>query len=209
MSTHGISPTELSPSQLYGLLVKIVVPRPIALVSTLSRDGVANLAPFSFFQLGGVNPPSVILSVTRDIAGEHKDTLRYIEETKEYVINTVDRKMAEGMNFASSRLASGESEWEISKFTKGDSEVVKPPRVLESPVQMECRLFKIVHHGNGSSSANYIIGEILRIHLRDFQGKDSVLQEDFEHRPIARLGEDKYLDTDAMEIFRLMRPMPK
>lgn len=189
--------------------MKIVVPRPIALVSTLSKDGVENLAPFSFFQLGGVNPPSIVFSVTRDIAGEHKDTLRYIEQTKEYVINTVDRKMAEGMNLASSRLASGESEWEISKFTKGISEVVKPPRVLESPVQMECHLFKIVHHGDSSSSANYIIGEILRIHLRDFQGKDNVLPKDFEHRPIARLGEDEYLDTDAMEIFRLMRPMPK
>ncbi len=191
--THRLD--EMSASEAYALLTKVVQPRPIAFVSTVSSAGIFNLAPFSFFMVGGSNPPSVCYSPVLNGAGAEKDSLRNVRETGEFVVNTVDRTMAMGMNATSASLAPHESEWELSGFTPVASELVRPPRVAESHAQMECRLFEIVAHGEGPTAARYVIGQVVRLHLRE---------DVFE--TIARMGGSEYFDTASGERFGLNRP---
>ena len=152
----------MPPRESYALLTTFVQPRPIAFVSTISAQGILNLAPFSFFMAGGSNPPSVCYSPTLNSKGQEKDSLRNVRETREFVINTVHFEMAEEMNATSASFAPDVSEWDGTQFEKLPSEVVKPPRVAESFAQMECRLFEVVAHGDGPTAARYVIGEVLR-----------------------------------------------
>ncbi len=186
---------EMPAAEAYGLLTRVVQPRPIAFVSTLSLSGVPNLAPFSFFMAGGSSPASVCYSPVLNAVGGEKDSLRNARETGEFVVNTLDRGMAGGMNATSAALGPEESEWEPSGFTPLPSEVVRPPRVAESLAQMECRVFAIVAHGDGPTAARYVIGEVVRLHLRDGA---------FE--TIARMGGKEYIDTATGERFDLERP---
>lgn len=193
MITHRLD--EIPPAEAYAILTRVVSPRPIAFVSTLGASGVANLAPFSFFMAGGSNPPSVCFSPVLNGRGEEKDSLRNVRETGEFTVNTVDRAMARGMNAASASLGPDESEWGPSGFTPLASEVVRPARVAESLAQMECRLFAIVAHGEGPTAARYVVGEVVRLHLREGA-----------FATIARLGGPDYLDTETGERFGLERP---
>lgn len=193
MTTHRLD--ELPFAEAYALLTAVVQPRPIAFVSTLSAEGVPNLAPFSFFMAGGSNPPSVCFSPALSGKGLEKDTLRNVRATGEFTVNTVDRAMALGMNATSASLTPEESEWETSGFTMEPSERVRPARVRESLAQMECRLFQVVEHGEGPSAARYIIGEVVRLHLAEGA---------FE--TVARMGGPEYLDTATGERFTLERP---
>lgn len=190
---------------LYRLLVGLVVPRPIALVSTVSGDGVPNLAPFSFFMLGGAEPPSLAFSPVGRADGTRKDTLRNIEETGEFVINLVDRQVAEAINRASLDVAPQVDEWTLAELTPLPSDLVRPARVAECKAQFECRLFRIVPHGEGPRAANYVVGEIVRAHLADgfFRAERPGT---LDWCPIARLGGSDYLDTATMERFSLVRP---
>jgi flavin reductase (DIM6/NTAB) family NADH-FMN oxidoreductase RutF len=191
-----IDPAELGPRELYTIMTSIIVPRPIAFVSSVSPEGVENLAPFSFYMGGGSNPPSLAFSPSLDREGE-KDTLRNIEATGEFVVNTVDRPMVDGMNYSSRRLPAHESEWPGSGFSKRSSTAVKPPCVAESLAQFECRLFQIVRHGEGVGSARYVIGEIVALHVPlDLGSLDLV----------SRLGGADYLDLAANVRFTLPRP---
>ncbi|RYG00492.1 MAG: flavin reductase family protein, partial [Caulobacteraceae bacterium] len=156
---------------------------------------VRNLAPFSFFMAGGSNPPSVCFSPVLSGGGLEKDTLRNVRDTGEFVVNTVDRTMAEGMNATSAALQAHESEWDVGGFIPEPSELVRPPRVRESFAQMECRLFEIVSHGEGPTAARYVIGEVLRLHLRT---------EGFG--TIARMGGPDYIDSATGEHFSIARP---
>jgi flavin reductase (DIM6/NTAB) family NADH-FMN oxidoreductase RutF len=189
----------------YALLTAFVQPRPIAFVSTLGRSGVLNLAPFSFFMAGGSNPPSLCYSPTLTSTGAEKDSLRNVRETSEFVVNTVHRAMAEAMNQTSASVSSEVSEWEGSGFTPIPSHVVRPPRVAESFAQMECRLFEIVHHGTGPSSARYVIGEVVRVHTRAELWINGRL--DLEQiESIGRTAGSGYVDTGALERFDMERP---
>lgn len=201
----SLSPSELSTSALYDLLVSTVQPRPIALVSSISATGQRNLAPFSFFMLGGNNPPSLMYSPTLNSAGVAKDSLRNVEETREFVVNLVDREIAEEMNRTSPAYPSDIDEWRYAHLTPIAGELVKPERVTESPVQFECKLFQIVRHGEGPHAANYVIGEILRIHLREGVYERGKIDPD-ALRLVARLGGAEYLDLKAREIFTMVRP---
>lgn len=189
---------EGSADALYGTLVRLVVPRPIALVSTVSANGAPNLAPFSFFMLGGADPPSLALSPLGRGAGRPKDTLNNIRDTGEFVVNLVDRPVAEAMNRAALDVAPEVDEWDLAELTALPSLAVRPARVAECKVQFECVLYRIVPHGVGARSANYVIGEIVRAHVADAASQD--------WRPIARMGGSDYLDTDTMERFTLVRP---
>ena len=196
---------DLSVGKRYDLLSGLVVPRPIAFVSTVDKEGRPNLAPFSYFMVGGVNPPSVVFCPVLDKRGEPKDSLRNIRETGEFVVNLVTREMAGGMNEASFPYPEGSHEWNASGFSMLKSRSVKPARVAESPVQFECRLFQIVSHGEGPSASAYVIGEVLTAHidprLVDEQGG---LAERF--KPIARLGGTGYIDLEIGKVFELARP---
>ena len=192
-------------AQSYALLTAFVQPRPIAFVSTISPQGILNLAPFSFFMAGGSNPPSLCYSPTLSSVGNEKDSLRNVRETREFVVNTVHRVMAHGMNATSAAFEPDESEWESSGFTPVPSEIVRPPRVGESLAQMECRLYEIVHHGSGPSSARYVIGEVVRLHVRSELWTDGKLDAE-RVEAIGRMGGANYVDTGALELFSLDRP---
>lgn len=190
----------LAPPDLYRALSNVVVPRPIAFVSTLDPEGRANLAPYSFFMLGGSAPPSLCVSPTLGRGGE-KDTLRNVRATGEFVVSLVTRAEADGMNATSAPLPAGESEWPAGGFTKVASSLVRPPRPAECPVSFECRLHAIVEHGDGIGSARYVVGEIVAVWMRaDLVGNTG------DFAPIARLGGPDYLDLATGERFALERP---
>lgn len=190
---------------MYDLMAATIVPRPIALVSTVCPEGTANLAPFSFFMPGGTNPPSLAFSPTLGKDGVEKDTLRNIRETGEFVVNLVHRSMADPMNLSAKALPRDESEWEFSGLTMAPCSVVKPARVQESVVSFECRLVQVVGHGEGAGAARYVIGEVVAAHV-----DERFVQEDLPtatgYRPIARMGGAWYFDTDACEPFEMRRP---
>ena len=193
--------SQLTAAESYGILGHVVAPRPIALVSSLSADGQANLAPFSFFMTGGSRPPSVVFSPLPDRQKGEKDSLRNVRATGEYVINIVSHPMRESMNLASSPLPHGESEWDLGTFTAAPSQLVKPARVLEAPCALECRLFQIVPHG----TANYVIGEVVGFWLRDdVYAEGKVVPERLDL--IGRLGGDGYTHVTPESRFNLPRP---
>lgn len=202
---RSLDPRTLSLPDAHKLLLHCVSPRPIAFTSTLSPDGVPNLAPFSYFMAGGANPPSVVISPLTTRTGDLKHTLRNIETTGEYVINVVTYEMRERMNFASAEFPYGVNEFVEAGFTPIPSVVVKPARVAESPLHLECRLFQIVRHGSGPLSGNYIIGEVVQFHVAE-----RVLEDDgVEPRlvdAIARMGGDWYCRVNADSMFELPRP---
>ncbi len=194
---------DVTPGLAYQIASTLVVPRPIAFVSTVSVDGQPNLAPFSFFNVGGANPPSLMFCTVLGPNGEPKDTLTNIVQTRELVVNLVDRAMALGMNATSPTHPPEIDEWPLSGFTPIDSHLVRPRRVAESPVQLECRLHQIIEHGTGPSSSRYIVAEIVLAHLADGILTDQGI------RPvnlIARLGGAEYLDMATGSRFQLPRP---
>lgn len=206
MIRHTFRPEELGPRENYLLLNAFVAPRPIALVSTLSPDGLPNLAPFSYFMAGGANPPSVAISPLGNRIGEPKDTLRNIEATGEWTISLVTFEMLDGINAASLGLPYGESEWPTSGFSPSPSELVKPDFVAESPLAVECQLFQVVQHGPGPLSANYCIGEIVRFHV-----SESILTEGGAVDPthvdyIGRMSGDWYARAAPPAMFESSRP---
>lgn len=199
----SLASDQLSSQEAYDLLASAVVPRPIAFVSTISTEGIPNLAPFSFFMAGGSNPPSLAISVNKGTGGRRKDTLRNIEATGEFVVNLVDRSMSEGMNATSKNYPATESEWGDSQFSGIPSTLVAPHRVRESAVQFECRLFQVVDHGEGSGAAVYVIGEVVAFHIQDQYLENGIVTG---FHPISRLGGPNYLDLATGERFEMNRP---
>lgn len=192
---------EQSASFSYDLLTNLIVPRPIAFVSTVSEAGEPNLAPFSFFMLGGVEPPSVIFCPVRGQGGRKKVSLQNVEATGEFVVNLVTREMAEMMNSTAVPSPVESEKWGISGLTPVASSLVRPARVAESPVQLECRSFQIVEHGQSS----YVIGEVLEAHVATELWHDGKIAR-FD--PIARLGGSNYMDLDGGKVFEMQRPVP-
>lgn len=202
---RGIDPATIPSAEAYGLLTACVVPRPIAFVSTLSREGVANLAPFSFFNAGGANPPSVVFAPVTSGASRDKDTLVNIRETGEYVVHIVPWSLREQMNQASAEYPPDVDEFVEAGFNKVPSVRVKPWRAAECPIAMECRLFRIVEHGDGPYHANYVIGEVLYFHVAEALlagGRLDVGKLD----PIARLAGAGYTRVTPESTFALPRP---
>ena len=147
------------------VLTGVIVPRPIAFVSTMSPDGEVNLAPYSFFN--AVSYSNVVFSSSRHVENKSKDTLRNIEETGEFVVNIVVDSIAEAMNATAAEYPEGEDEFGIAGLTHAPSQIVKPPRVAESPVNIECKLDQIVQIGSGAHEHGLVIGTILLMHVRD------------------------------------------
>ena len=188
-------------------LLSCVMPRPIAFVSTVSGGGVPNLAPFSFFNGVGSNPPAVIFSPCTKADGTEKDTIINLRAVAEFVVNVVPHSIREAMNEASFPFAPEVNEFEAVGFTPLSSRFVQPPRVAESPVQMECKLIRIVPVGDGPLSANICIGEILCFHVAGDHllpdGTVDVNKVDL----IGRLGGDDY--ATIRDRFSLAKPSPK
>ncbi len=193
---RSVAPGELSVAKLYEFMVAAVQPRPIALVTTMDQNGLVNIAPFSFFMVGGVNPVSLMFCPNAKGDGTDKATLLNLEASREFVVNIANRAMAEGVGKAGA--SSGGEKVPATGFTLSKSSLVKVPRVTESPVQFECRLHSVVRHGTGPFASIYVIGEVVMIHADASTFEDpSVLN------PIGRLGGPQYLDLTGPEIFEL------
>ena len=188
----------------YRVLTGVVVPRPIAFVSTQSPDGIDNLAPYSFFNAVAYDPPTVVFSSSRHVDRKTKDTLRNVEETGEFVVNIVVDDIAEAMNRTAAEYPEDVDEFEIAGLTAIPSDIVKPPRVAESPVNMECRLNQIINLGEGSGGHGLVIGTIALMHVRD----DLINGHRINHqlmKPTGRLAGSMYCHT--ADTFELVRPV--
>lgn len=196
-------PQELEQTAIYKLLTGAVIPRPIGWISTISEDGILNLAPFSYFNVVGDDPPHVMFSTVRS-NNSNKDTLNNVLATKQFVVNMVTEDLAEQMNMTSQPIPANESEFELAGLTPIASVKVKPPRVLECKITMECEL---VHHytleNSKSGGATIIIGKIVMFHI-----DESVLLDNYKinletYKPIARLAGSNY--SKLGEIFSVKR----
>ena len=202
-----LDPAALPLPQLYRHLIGAIVPRPIAWVSTLSPGGVANLAPFSFFNGIGANPPALLFCPVNDRHGRKKDTLRNVEATGEFVVNVVPFALAGPMNASSAEYPPEESEFSALQIAAAESVKVKAPRVAAAPVQFECSLHTVLNLGAGPLGANVVIGRIVWLHIAD-----EVLSPEGEIDPakldaIGRMGGTTYARTT--ERFDLPRPVLK
>jgi len=202
---RGLDPKEMPPADVYALLVGCVVPRPIAFVSSLSADGIPNLAPFSFFNAGGAHPPSLVFSPVTSGAGRNKDTLHNVRATREYVVHIAPWPLRERMNQASAEYPPEVDEFEAAGFTKAASFRVKPWRAAECPVAMECRLFQIVEHGSGPLRANYVIGEVVYFHIDESLMSGNRVDSGAIDA-IGRLGGPNYTRVTRESIFSMPRP---
>lgn len=206
----SLATSELRAGQAYQLLTQLVVPRPIALVSTIDPAGRTNLAPFSFFMLGGSNPPSLAIStVTRaQSAGlsHRKDTLQNILQTEEFVVHGLDYPLLGSANQASADYPSEISEWDQLPLTAVPSLVVRPPRALQSPWALECKLHQWVRHGSEPGSANYLIGEVLVFHVREDLVRDRHQLRLSAWDWVARLDGNGYVREQAEHRMELDRP---
>jgi flavin reductase (DIM6/NTAB) family NADH-FMN oxidoreductase RutF len=196
---------DASPVDAYRLLTPVIAPRPIAFVSSLSADGRGNLAPFSYFTMGGANPPSCVICPVNDRHGQPKDTLRNVEATREYVINVCTRAFAEAMNQTSFPYEYGDDEFDRAGLTRLPSDLVAPPRVAESPIHLECRLYTLLRHGDGPLASNYLVGEILKVHVDDDLLTDG-LPDNTKIEHVARLGADWFAHVTPAALFPLGRP---
>ena len=195
-------PSNLSHSELYGLILNAVAPRPIAWVSTLSASGRPNLAPFSFFNAVCIDPP--VLAFAPGLRqGETKDTLRNVRETKEFVVNVVTYDLAEKMNLTSGEYDASVNEFELAQITTAPSQVVKPPRVAASPVSFECKLHQIVDFSPSPQSSSLVLGRVVSIHVDDAHMKDGKLDRNSLDL-IGRMGGIQY--TRTTQRFDMVRP---
>jgi flavin reductase (DIM6/NTAB) family NADH-FMN oxidoreductase RutF len=200
-SKLSADPASQSPMACYKLLIGSVVPRPIAFVSTISREGATNLAPFSFFNAICAEPPSICFSVSNRVP--LKDTIVNIRATGEFVLNIVSEAIAEQMNLCSGDYPAGVSEFSMSGLTPEASDVVKPPCVRESPMNMECKLIQIVDVGTRHGGASLVIGEVVRFHF-DPAIADNFRVDPAKLRAIGRMGGNEY--TRTRDRFEMIRP---
>lgn len=195
------NPATHTVASIYKLLIGSVVPRPIAFVSTISKAGSPNLAPFSFFNAICSEPPAICFSVANRTPA--KDTVANIRANGEFVVNIVTEAIAEQMNLCSGDYAPGISEFEVSGLTPDPSEVVRPPCVRESPVNMECKLIQIIEVSTKPSGASLIIGEVVRFHF-DPAIAENFRIDPFKLRAIGRMGGAGYIRTS--DYFEMIRP---
>jgi flavin reductase (DIM6/NTAB) family NADH-FMN oxidoreductase RutF len=209
MTLRTILPGDLSPIETNALLCGGVAPRPIALASTLSRDGIRNLSPFSFFNAFGSNPPTVAFAPNRrGRDGTVKHTYLNAVATGEFVIAAVSHAMLHPMNVASAEWPEGVDEFPKSGLTPLPAQLVKPALVAESPFQMECRLQRVVELGSGPGSGLMLIGEVLAFHVREDCFVDGLLHPDALDL-IGRNGGAFYTRASGAAVFQVPKPAGK
>ena len=198
--------SKFSSKDRYKLLSSTVIPRPIALVSTIDENGVCNSAPYSFFNVFAEDPATCVIGIAKRLVdGGRKDTSRLIRESGEFVVNMVDMDIAEGMNISAIDFAPEVDEFSLSGFTPVASRLVAPPRIAESPVSFECRRTVTLQL---SSERDLVVGEILTMHVRDGLIDPTTLYLDqSKYDIVGRLYADKY--APLRDIFDLKRWEPE
>ena len=203
----SINPKEVSVAVLHGYLQGSIAPRPIAFASTIDKDGNVNLSPFSFFNVFGTNPPTLIFSPNRRVRdGSQKHTLENVLEHDEVVINMVDFAMVEQMSLASCEYEKGINEFIKGGFTEEPSIMVKPPRVKESKAAFECKVKQVIQMSEEGGSPNLVICEVVLAHfsedILDKNGKIDQTKTDW----VARLGGDWYVRASGDALFEVAKP---
>ncbi len=204
---HTFDPAKCASRHVYKLMTGIIVPRPVALVSTVDARGIANLAPFSFFTGVGSAPPTVLFCPALRAAGkgepgQRKDTLSNVEETGEFVVNVVSEAIAAAANATAAEVAPEVDEFELAGLTPQASEAVRPPRVAESPAQMECKMLQVIYTSQAAGSGVIVLGEVVRFHVRED------LVDDFRVDPagldaVGRMAGNTWVRTrDRIELIR-------
>jgi|DEB19_MinimDraft_2_1074335.scaffolds.fasta_scaffold02337_1 flavin reductase (DIM6/NTAB) family NADH-FMN oxidoreductase RutF len=202
-----ITPKELPLAEFHNALLTAIAPRPICFASTIDVDGNANLSPFSFFNIFGSNPTTLIFSPARRVRDNTiKHTLENVIATKEVVINVVNYNMVQQMSLASCEYPKGVSEFLKAGFTPIASQKVKPFRVKESPVQFECIVRDIIETGTEGGAGNLVIAEIVLMHIDDavltIDGKIDQHKMDL----VGRLGSDWYVRANGNALFEVTKP---
>jgi flavin reductase (DIM6/NTAB) family NADH-FMN oxidoreductase RutF len=202
-------PKDLPVRDLHKLLLGGVAPRPIALVSTISDDGIHNLSPFSFFNAFGANPPMIAFSpARRGKDASLKDTYHNLIATKECVVQAVTNSMVEQINIASTEYKPDVNEFTKSGLSPIDSDIVKPKRVKESPFQMECKLVEMKSYGEKGASANMAICEVLKIHVAEDIFSDGIIDPQ-KIDLIGRMSGNNYCRASGSAIFEVEKPNQK
>ena len=202
-----IFPSEIKTSQLHAYLLGAIAPRPICFASTIDEDGNMNLSPFSFFNVFGSKPPILIFSPARRVRNNTiKHTLENAIRTKEVVINVVNYAIVQQMSLASCEYDKGVNEFEKAGLTPIASEMVKPFRVKESPVQLECKVLEVKATGEEGGAGNLVICEVICMHIND-----DVLNEQLQIDPhkidlVARMGGDFYCRASGNAVFEVAKP---
>ena len=203
-----LDPAQIAPSDIYKLMIGMIVPRPIAFVSTVDAAGNRNLAPFSYFTACSSNPPVVCFCTSvRSGPRPHKDTLENIRATGELVVNIVSEEIAEQMNLCSAEVPPEVDEFELSGLTPLESDLVKPPRVAESKVQMECRLRQILVVSEQPGGGSLVLGDVLRFHIEEAlldDQKGGYKIDPDKLNAIGRMGGPIY--TRTRDRFEMQRP---
>lgn len=203
-----VNPKDVKTSVFHSYMLAAVAPRPIALASTVDKDGKPNLSPFSFFNAFGSNPPVLVFSPARRVRDNSiKHTLENIYETKEVVINVVNYNLVQQVSLSSTEYPKGVNEFEKAGLTAIPSDLIKPFRVKESPVQIECKVLEVKEMGFEGGAANLIICEILRMHIDEsILGPDNKIDV---HKIdlVARMGGDYYCRASGAAIFEVAKPL--
>lgn len=203
----SFEPKEVSPQELQGYLQTAVAPRPIAFASTLDEDGNPNLSPFSFFNVFSSNPPILVFSPARRVRDNTvKHTLLNVQNNAEVVINIVNYAMVQQVSLSSTEYADGVNEFDKAGFTMLHSDIVKPFRVAEAPVQFECKVQQVIAMGDGGGAGNLVICEVVKVHVSkdvlDADGKIDQHKIDL----VSRLGGNWYSRANA-GLFEVAKPL--
>lgn len=203
-----IDPFEIAKPQLHQLLLGAIGPRPIAFVSTLGKKGKANLSPFSFYNVFGVNPTTLIFSpARRGRENTTKHTYDNVKKLAEVVINVVTRDIVQQVSLASTEYSEGVNEFLKSGLTMIPSVKVKPFRVKESPVQFECKVREVIETGDEGGAGNLVICEILMIHVDESILDENGVIDPNKIRLVGRLGGDHYCEAFGSAIFDVEKPV--
>ncbi|MGR8949482.1 MAG: flavin reductase family protein [Gammaproteobacteria bacterium] len=198
-----VDPKQTEPANIYKLLIGSITPRPIAFVSTVSKDGVNNLAPYSFFTGVSSNPPIIGFSPMVNREGRLRDSRLNAEAYEEFVVNVVSEDFAEQMNATAVDVPPEVDEFELSGLTPAPSKVVRPPRVKEARISMECKLFQIVEISRETLSGAFVMGEIVQFYIDD-EVVDNFRIDPAKVNTVGRMGGLGY--TRTRDRFEMPRP---
>jgi flavin reductase (DIM6/NTAB) family NADH-FMN oxidoreductase RutF len=202
-----INTSDISPLELQGYLQSAIAPRPICLASTIDKEGQVNLSPFSYFNLFSMNPPICIFSPSRRVRDNTtKHTLENLKEVPECVINIVNYAMVQQVSLSSCEYPKDINEFTKAGFTQIPSDLVAPPRVAESPIQLECTVAQIIALGEKAGAGNLVLAEIKKIHIAEavLNAQNKIDQAKLDL--VARLGGDWYARINEQNLFEVTKP---
>lgn len=203
-----IDPKEIPVPKLHHYLLGSVGPRPICFASTISKNGVPNIAPFSFFNVFSANPPIAVFSPARSgRTGASKDTYNNVKEVAECVINIVNYNMVEQMSLASSPYAPEVDEFIKAGLTPLKSDLIKPFRIKESPVQLECKVIEVKELGQNGGAGNLVICEVVKMHIDEAVLDDNQMVDQQKIDLVARMGGNWYCRADKNSMFEITKPI--